>query len=333
MLERVMALSNAQYEMIIRGYENRQTRNRHLEEKRLEEIYSKIPHYQELDTSLGKLALSYTHRLLEGEEDALRKFGASVALFVLQKKELLLESGYPEDYLDPIYDCPDCKDTGYLASSEDFPVKCHCFREQEIALLVQQSNLRSMLQDESFSNLSYQYYEGEDLLRFKKAVEVSRDFVREVPEGYRNLFFYGTVGTGKSFLSGCIAREMLNKRCSVIYFSAVGLFDALSRYAFDKREKDTFYSLYRELCNCDLFLIDDLGTEVNNSFVTSQLFALCNERHLGKKATIISTNLNLEELRNRYSERIFSRITSYFEICKLSGPDIRMYKKRMANRK
>jgi DNA replication protein DnaC len=333
MLESVMALSNAQYETIIRGYENRQTRNRHLEEKRLEEIYSNIPRYQELDTSPGKLALSYTQRLLEGDEDALGKFGASVAQFVMQKKELLRESGYPEDYLDPIYDCPDCKDTGYLESSEDSPMKCHCFREQEIALLVQQSNLRSMLQDESFKNLSYQYYEGEDLLRFKKAVEVSRDFVYEVPEGYRNLFFYGTVGTGKSFLSGCIAREMLEKRCSVIYFSAVGLFDALSRYAFDKREKDTFYSLYRELCSCDLFIIDDLGTEVSNSFVTSQLFSLCNERHLGRKATIISTNLNLEELRNRYSERIFSRITSYFEICKLSGPDIRMYKKRMANRK
>jgi DNA replication protein DnaC len=328
-----MALSNAQYESIIRGYENRQTINRHLEEQRLEEIYKEIPRYQELDTSPGKLALSYTHRVLEGEEDALREYSAAVSSFVMQKKELLLAHGYPLDYLDPIYDCPDCKDTGYLTTSSDLPIKCHCFMEQEIALLVQQSNLRSMLRDESFSKLSDRYYEGEDLLRFRKAVEVSQDFVRDVPTEYRNLFFYGTVGTGKSFLSGCIARELLHKGCSVIYFSAVGLFDALSRYAFDKREKDTFSGLYRELCRCDLFIIDDLGTEVANAFVTSQLFALCNERHLGRKATIISTNLNLEELRDRYSERIFSRITSYFEICKLSGPDIRMYKKRMANRK
>jgi DNA replication protein DnaC len=328
-----MALSNTQYESIIRGYENRQTRNRHTEEERLEEVYREIPHYRELDTSPGQLALSYTQRILEGDQDALSEYRATVASFVLQKKELLARHGYPEDYLDTIYDCPDCRDSGYLENEEGITIKCHCFRKQEIDLLVQQSNLRSILSDESFAKLSYQYYEGEDLFRFKKAVEVSRDFVREIPTGYRNLFFYGTVGTGKSFLSGCIAGELLQKGCSVIYFSAVGLFDALSRYAFDKREKDTFHSLYRELCGCDLFLIDDLGTEVSNSFVTSQLFALCNERHLGRKATIISTNLNLEELRDRYSERIFSRITSCFEICKLSGPDIRMYKKRMANRK
>jgi DNA replication protein DnaC len=331
-----MALTNAQYESIIRGYERRQTRNRRLEEERREEIYLQIPTFKELETSPGKLSHAYIRRILDGENSALPEYSAAVASFSLQKKKLLQSHGFTPDYLDPIFDCPDCQDTGYVRDPNSFdspPVKCHCFLEQEIDLLVNQSNLRNMLTEERFSNLSDIYYHGEDLERFHKAVEVSLSFVQDVPETYRNLFFYGTVGTGKSFLSGCIASSILEKGCSVLYFSAVGLFDALSRYTFDKREKESFSGLYRELCRCDLLLIDDLGTEVSSAFVTSQLFALCNERHLGRKATIISTNLNLEELQGRYSERVFSRITSYFEICKLSGPDIRMFKKRMANRK
>ena len=150
---------------------------------------------------------------------------------------------------------------------------------------------------------------------------------------YHNLFFYGTVGTGKSFLSGCVAKELIESGHSVIYFSATGLFDLLSKNSFDYKNREELRETYADLYQCDLLIIDDLGTELTNQFVTSQLFALLNERHMGKKATIISTNLSLEELRNRYSERIFSRITSHYEICKLSGQDIRMYKKRLMNRK
>ena len=119
----------------------------------------------------------------------------------------------------------------------------------------------------------------------------------------------------------------------MIYFSATGLFDLLSKNSFDYKNREELREIYADLYQCDLLIIDDLGTELTNQFVTSQLFALLNERYMGKKATIISTNLSLEELRNRYSDRIFSRITSHYEICKLSGQDIRMYKKRLMNRK
>ena len=150
-------------------------------------------------------------------------------------------------------------------------------------------------------------------------------------QDYHNLFFYGTVGTGKSFLSGCIASELLESGHSVIYFSASGLFDALARYAFDSRAKEALSGFYEDLYHCDLLIIDDLGTEMTNTFVASQLFSCLNERHLRKNATIISTNLSLEELRDRYSDRVFSRITSHYDLCKLTGPDIRMCKKRMQN--
>ena len=149
-------------------------------------------------------------------------------------------------------------------------------------------------------------------------------------EDYHNLFFYGTVGTGKSFLSGCIAKELLETGNSVIYFSASGMFELLAMYSFDA-VKESLYGLYDDLYDCDLLIIDDLGTEITNNFVTSQLFSCLNQRHLRQKATLISTNISLEELRDRYSDRIFSRITSSFTLCKLTGPDIRILKRRMAN--
>ena len=105
----------------------------------------------------------------------------------------------------------------------------------------------------------------------------------------------------------------------------------LARYSFDYREKNVLQDFYQDIYGCDLLIVDDLGTEITNSFVASQLFSCLNERNLRKKSTIISTNLSLEELRDRYSDRIFSRITSSFDLCKLTGPDIRIYKKRFPN--
>ena len=110
----------------------------------------------------------------------------------------------------------------------------------------------------------------------------------------------------------------------MIYFSASSLFETLARFSFDRKEKDSLQDFCRDLYGCDLLIIDDLGTEITNSFVTSQLFACLNERALRKKPVIISTNLSLEELRDRYSDRIFSRVTSNFTLCKLTGPDIRI---------
>ena len=97
--------------------------------------------------------------------------------------------------------------------------------------------------------------------------------------------------------------------------------------------KESLYNFYKDLYNCDLVIIDDLGTELTNSFVVSSLFSLLNERHLRRKSTIISTNLALEDLRDSYSDRIFSRITIQFKLCKLTGSDIRMKKKTSALKK
>ena len=326
-----MALSNPQYEAIIKNYERTRDDNRHLLETRRAQVYASVPEYQKLEESVSGLAASAARLVLEGDDSALTQLKAKLSEISKQRTDLLTGAGFSADYLEPFYTCPLCQDTGYVTGSEGLREKCRCFRQQEISILYAQSNIQDMIKRENFNTLSYEYYQGEDLQHFKAAVHLSKDFTENFKECFRNLFFYGTVGTGKSFLSGCIAGELLQSGFSVIYFSASGLFDRLARYAFDSKAKEALQDFYEDLYQCDLLIIDDLGTEVTNSFVTSQLFACLNERSLRKKSVIISTNLSLEELRDRYSDRIFSRITSNFSLCKLTGPDIRIYRKRMAN--
>lgn len=326
-----MALSNSQYEVIMKGYEQTRDENRHLLESRRKRIYENLPGYLELEDSVISLSAAAARLILEGDASASARLHSQLSELAHRRVRLLSAAGFPADYLNPIYTCADCQDTGYVSTAEGLREKCHCFRNQELAILYAQSNIQDMISRENFSTLSYEYYQGDDLQHFKAAVELSKDFAENFGQDYHNLFFYGTVGTGKSFLSGCIASELLQSGYSVIYFSASGLFDRLARYTFDPKEKSVLHDFYSDLYDCDLLIIDDLGTEVTNSFVTSQLFSCLNERGLRQKSTIVSTNLSLEELRDRYSDRIFSRITSSFSLCKLTGPDIRIYKKRQAN--
>ena len=326
-----MALSNSQYESITREYERIRDKNRHILETRRKEVYKNVDGYRELEESVGRLSSAAARLVLEGDDTAPAKLHDQLKELAAKRAKLLTDAGFPADYLDPIYLCRECEDTGYVLTPEGTRQKCQCFRQKELSVRYAQSNLQDLIRRENFSTLSYEYYQGEDLQHFKAAVELSKNFVKNFNQVYRNLFFYGTVGTGKSFLSGCIANELLQAGFSVIYFSASGLFERLARYAFDTKEKDALHAFYADLYGCDLLIIDDLGTEVTNQFVTSQLFSCLNERWLRRRPVIISTNLSLEELRDRYSDRIFSRITSGFDLCKLTGPDIRIYRKRQAN--
>ncbi|MCX4323052.1 MAG: ATP-binding protein [Lachnospiraceae bacterium] len=323
-----MPLTNTQYDRIFRQYEEKQRRNRLETERRRDYIYEQFPKYRELEDKTASLSVEHGKKLLSGDETALDRLRESLAALKDQKKQILLDAGLPADYLEPVFSCPDCRDTGYIDRE-----KCHCLRQAEISLLYEQSGLQEMLANNNFSLLSYEYHSGEDLSHFEKAVENCKNFIKNFDSDYHNLFFYGTVGTGKSFLSGCVAKELMDQGHSVIYFGATGLFDLLSSTSFDTKNREERQNTYADLYQCDLLIIDDLGTELTNQFTASQLFSLLNERNIGRKATIISTNLSLRELQDRYSDRIFSRITSNFEVCKLTGADIRMYQKRQQNRK
>lgn len=317
-----MAVTNAQMDAILKKYEDTRLNNYHLQESRRNHIYDTVVGYRELDESTVSVSMDVAKRRLSGDENALAELHKLLSDLKDMKKHLLTGAGYPEDYLEPIYSCPDCHDTGYIGQQ-----KCHCLKQQIIEVLYEQSNIINNLKSNNFSTLSYDYYKGNDLEAFSRTVDKCHMFVDTFSSEFRNLFLYGTVGTGKSFLSGCIAKALLDKGYSVIYFSATSLFNELAKETFDYQYKKENNSIYDYLYTCDLLIIDDLGTETTNKFTSAELFTCLNERGIRCKSTVISSNLSLDELRDRYSDRVFSRIISTFDACKLSGPDIRIIKK------
>lgn len=326
-----MALNNSQYDTILRTYEQKQLHNKNILDKRMETVYNDVPEIVETNRQISFLSVQQGRKLLEGDENALSELKLQIRELSNRKKTLLVEAGYPANYLEPVYDCPDCKDTGYVNNK-----KCHCFRKAEIDLLYTQSNLKNVLQRENFDSFSFSYYSENhvdpttgrsSMEAIRKAFDTAHEFVDTFSTEFRNLFLYGDTGIGKTFLSNCIAKELIDKSFSVIYFSAYELFDTLAKSRFGNDESAD--EMNEHIFDCDLLIIDDLGTELANSFTVSQLFLCINERLLRRKSTIISTNLSLDALVHTYSERTFSRITSNYTMLKLTGDDIRIKKKLM----
>ncbi len=314
-----MALSNVQIDQILREYDDVRREERDALDRRREYVYANVDGYRDLDHKAGMIAVSYAERLFSGEPGAKEKMDAEIATVARDKKALLVSAGLSEDYLEMQYHCPLCKDTGYIDNRE----KCRCLKEKELNILYSQSKIQNMLKRENFETLSYEFFEGQQLEEYQKTVEVSKTFVDQFDRKYQNLMFIGTVGCGKTFLTNCIAKELIDSFHSVIYFSAPQLFDALADATFNNKGSRTA----ADLNECDLLIIDDLGTELTNSFVGSSLFSLLNERHMREKSTLISTNLGMGELADRYSHRTASRFISNYDICVMSGPDIRTLKK------
>ena len=223
------------------------------------------------------------------------------------------------------YTCPDCKDTGYIDRK-----KCHCFRQKEIQLLYSSSRMEKVLQKENFSSLSYDVYDEEQQKAMPSIIRTCQNFADTFTRDGRSMLFYGSVGTGKTFLSNCIAGQLLDQGYSVVYFTSFQLFELLSGTIGNSSEQ--FRKAYEPLLESDLLILDDMGTEVSNTFTVSKLFQILNERALSGRSTIISTNLSLQQFRDVYSERIFSRITSSFTLLKFAGSDIRIRRKLSGSR-
>lgn len=323
-----MALNREQYQSIQLMYESIRSHNRRVLDKRIEEIYHTIPKYEEIQQLIVSTSMQRSKDLIIGTSEHTNNLHQDLENLRNKKEELLLMNGYPIDYLQPIYKCKECSDTGYIDNQ-----KCFCFKQKEIALLYSQSLIVSLFDTNNFRTLSESYYAEEDLPNFRHAVSISKKFVKNFLKSYQNILFYGRVGTGKSFLSCCIAKELWVQNYSLLYFDAVGFFKLLSNYHFNYETKKEYEAFYTDICTCDLLILDDLGTEVTNPFIVSQLFACINERHIKKLPTIISTNYSLKEIQETYSERISSRITSAYELCKLSGNDIRILQKQQLIRK
>ena len=324
-----MKLNNSQYDTIMRMYDAKQSHARAVLNSRYEEISVRIPEYDELRKETASIAAEAARAAIRGDMSKRDKLSQKLDSINEEKHILLTSAGYPQDYLDLHYDCPLCKDTGFVNGS-----KCRCFKQAAIDLLYNQSNIKKILLLENFSNFNYDWY-SEDYIdpvsgisALENIVNVTKNvnsFLSDFPSG-DNLLFYGDTGVGKTFLTHCIASELLGKGYSVLYLSAIDLFDLFSKYAFDNDSEADYRDVFSQILDCELLIIDDLGTELVNSFTNSRLFYCINERILAGLSTIISTNLSLEELMNTYSERIFSRLTMSYQIFKIFGDDIRLKK-------
>ena len=326
-----MALSNSQYDAIMREYGRQQIENHHKLEERRQEIYARLPVVRQLEAEIAERSVACAKKLLEGDKSVLDRLKEDLKDLREQKSLIIRAAGYPDDYLELHYRCPDCRDTGLIDGR-----KCHCFLQAQMKLLHAQSNLEDVLERENFNALSYEYYDDTEILSqlgitnaayMRRVVAGCRGFVRGFDKKNDNLLFTGSTGVGKTFLTNCIARELMDDFHSVIYLTASDLFDVFSRNKFDYDNAEDMKDMYRFILDCDLLIIDDLGTELNNSFTSSQLFYCINERMNMSRSTIISTNLTLARLRDSYTDRVTSRIMSGYRIIPLYGGDIRLLKK------
>ena len=324
-----MALSNSQHQAIMREYQAQQLKNKHEQDDRIREVYERIPAIKELEQAIGSRALYRARELLNGDQEALGRLREETLDLREQKALLLTTAGFPADYMDMRYRWPDCQDTGYTKEGK----KCHCFRKAQIGLLYAQSNLDRVLQRENFQTFSYRYFDdqkiepavGTTVAGYMEQVEHwCREFVDRFDEKGGNLLFTGTTGRGKTFLTHCIAKELIDSYHSVIYLSAHDLFEVFSKHRFDYQEEEEMKDTYQFILDCDLLIIDDLGTELNNSFTSSQLFFCINQRLQSGRSTIISTNLSLDRLRDEYTDRVASRVMSSYTVIPLYGEDIRL---------
>ena len=318
-----MALSNGQVQEIQRILSERQleAHRRYLEKR--EEIFRKLPELEELEEKVRAFSLSVAGEMQQGNREGLLRLKEEIGKLHKEKKDLLEGAGYKiQDLEEEEHFCPLCQDTGYVDGK-----KCQCFLKLQGELLYRQSRMGAVLERENFSKFQLERFDniekmgqcGNKTLReyIKEIRDYLTNYCEEYPKNNRSILFTGSTGTGKTYFLHSIAKALLDRGVSVLYFTATGLFEYFSKRM---REEDT--EDYIE--EVDVILIDDLGTEFSNSFTTSRFFALLNQRILDRKTMLISTNLNFKELRETYSDRVVSRFMSDYEIIPLYGKDQRL---------
>ena len=254
-----------------------------------------------------------------------------------EKINLLKKYGKTEADLAPHFECPKCQDTGYI-KSENGLVLCTCIKQKLYNIQYNNSNIYD-LENQNFSKFNINYYSDKtDAEKYKSKISPRENIlkIRKLCDKFienfddpneNNLLFCGNSGLGKTFLSSCIANELIKKGKTVLYQTAPIMLDNIIDYKFGK----TNNNIVSTINSVDLLIIDDLGTETKNNLKITELFNIINSRLLNQNntitKTIISTNLSLQELYNNYDERILSRIIGNYEACYFFGDDIRIKKK------
>ena len=306
--------------------EDRESENR----QHLTEAYAKVPRLKQIDVQLRRtMALAAQAVFVSGGDAQAAMAEARNANLELQReRDALVAEYFEEGYLDdsPVCDC--CGGLGYVGST-----MCECLRE---LCRQEQKKELSLLSGgkESFSQFRLDYYP--DRLDAKLGVsprmimernfKICRTYAATFSMNSGNLLFNGGTGLGKTFLSACIARTVADRGYSVVYETASHLFNKLERAKFSNDEEARQET--RKYQDCDLLIVDDLGTEMPGQFVTAALYSLVNDRMLENKPMVVSTNLNIDEIKRRYSPQIGSRLEGGFTRLTFLGEDIRVLKSK-----
>lgn len=295
---------------------------------RQEKIYSRIPEIERIDTRLrtqmaelvgltlrGGAELNAAIKALEDESLALQK----------KKAELLVERGYEMDYLDDIFSCKTCRDTGYFGGK-----MCSCLKAMYNAEVTRELGTLLKNSDECFEKFDLSLY-GDARESMEIVYNTCREYANSFSERSMNLMFQGGTGLGKTFLSACIARVVAGNGHSVCYDTASSALEAFEtkKFSRDAQTAENAAVKVERMLDCELMILDDLGTEMPTPMSVSALYTLINTRLVNGRKTVISTNLTDAELSKRYNPQICSRLEGEFTKLPFFGSDIRLTKKEM----
>lgn len=332
---------------IIKGeYEKRQRTSYDLLSNNKEQVFAKIPRLEEIEKDIHVAGLKYNKMLLIDQANAgkiVSMLQSTIEHLKLEKASLLETGGYPKDFLEPAYRCAKCKDTGMLPADENAGDKiCSCYRQQLIDLIYVQSNLKCT-DIENFSSFNENYFSDavdENKYGIKKSPRKQILGIKEnclnfidnfkEPES-KNMLFCGPTGSGKTFMTNCTAVELMNKGITALYQPAPVLFSTITEYRFKSSKEETYEnSVYKNIMEVELLIIDDLGTEPPSAARYAELLTILDTRFANNMVrpckTIISTNIDIRKLYEYYDERVGSRIIGNFDIYRFAGDDIRKLK-------
>ena len=295
-------------------------------EARRREVEEKSDEIKKIDAVLASTARRIFEVTVAGGDEradrieALRRENEEL----LSERRAILELlGYPADYTEIRYFCPACQDTGYNGMK-----MCACMKRELVLEGFRASGIGKLIEKQSFENFSLDYYKAaEDRALMEKNLAMAKEFAETTPPAYGNLLMVGGTGLGKTHLSTSIARRVIERGYEVRYDSVQNVLAAYEHDRFRSGRDEADDERSRVYVDAELLILDDLGTEMVNSFSLSSLYHLLNTRINQEKPTVISTNLMEEELQTKYSDRIFSRLLGEYKILLFRGTNVRYLKK------
>ncbi|MBQ2988124.1 MAG: ATP-binding protein [Clostridia bacterium] len=318
-----MAYNAENYKRIAAQFKDKNIRAQQAAEARKAELHEKFPQIAEIDRALSTTGLRIMREALNGREglaDRIRRLEEGNTMLLEARAELLRAGGYPADYSDVHYECPDCMDTGFVNGK-----MCKCLRTALNYAGYESSGVLKLIEKQNFETFELKYYEGTERLNMERILQRAKHYAAKFDgTSMKNLLFVGTTGLGKTHLSSAIAKVIIDKGYDVVYESAQKIFSDFEAERFGRVPAGEDRT--RRYMECELLIIDDLGTEMQTQFTVPCLYNLINSRLVAEKSMIISTNVRKEELLAKYTDRITSRLFGEFEIFLFAGKDIRSQK-------